>query len=357
RSLQRGATLEGSVRVREGVYRLNEDRRVTTVLNANDPALLGAVDSTEARVRGLVVPPSDFIRGLKTQVVARIDRNVWVRSKEANVEIFTDGELVVALNPLTGAVTLDGIVATERGQYDYFKRFNIVRGSATFLGTSDLNPLLQASAEVQIRPASQQAFAIRLNIGGTLLRPRLSLESDRQPPIPQTDLISYLAFSNSSGSLLSQAGNSATGGGVVGNAAGFLNRQFTAFTLNAILNNVEGGAARALGADVLNITSTNASQEFQAVLRGLDGFLLGTEIEYGRYLGTRSYAVVTVNPARFAGGNVSPVGIRLEHRLANGIRLETTFGPRFLLQSQTLQVQDPNALQNFGLFLTREWKW
>ncbi len=353
-----GATLEGSLRVREGVYRLNEERRVTTVLNANDPALLSAVDSTEARERGLVVPPSDFVRGLTTRVVARIDRNVWVRSKEANVEIFTDGELQVALNPLTGAVTLDGIVATERGQYEYFKRFNIVRGSATFLGTSDLNPLLQASAEVQIRPASQQAFAIRLNIGGTLLRPRLSLESDRQPPIPQTDLISYLAFSNPSGALLSQAGNSASGGGLVGNAAGFLNRQFTAFGLNALLNQVEGNAARALGADVLNITSTGSSQEFQAVLGGLEGFLLATEIEYGRYFGTNSYAVVTLNPARFTGaGGISPVGIRLEYRLPRNIRLETTFGPRFLLQSQTLQVQDPNALQNFGLFLSREWKW
>jgi translocation and assembly module TamB len=353
-----GATLEGSLRVREGVYHLSEERRVTTVLNANDPALLGAVDSTEARERGLIVPPSDFVRGLKTQVVARIDRNVWVRSPEANVEVFTDGELVVALNSLTGAVTLDGVVATERGQYEYLKRFNIVRGSATFLGTSDLNPLLQATAEVQIRPASQQAFAVRLNIGGTLLRPRLSLESDRQPPIPQTDLISYLAFSNTSGALLSQAGGSTSGGGVVGNAAGFLNRQLTSFTLNEILNSVEGNAARALGADVLNITSTSGAQEFQAVLNGPKGFLLGTEIEYGRYIGTKSYAVVTLNPARFSGASkISPVGFRLEHRLTRDYRLETTFGPRFLLQSQTLQVQDPNSLQNFGLFLSREWKW
>jgi translocation and assembly module TamB len=359
----KGATIEGSLRVREGVYKLAETKKVTEVLNANDPAVLGAVDSTEAIQRGLVVPPSDFLRGLKTSVVARIDRDVWVRSAEANVEIFTDGELQVAVNPVTGSVTLDGIVATERGQYEFLqKRFNIVRGSATFLGTSDLNPLLQAVAEYQIRQASQQALAIKLNIGGTLLRPRLSLESDAQPPIPQTDLISYLAFGSSSGSLLSLAGGSGgstTGGALLGNAAALANRQLTALGLGTLLNSVEGGLARYLGADVLNITSTGVAPEVQNIFSGVGGFLLATELEYGRYFGTRSYAVVTLTPANFAAKStrISPLGFRWEYRLPNNYRLETTFGPRFLLQSQTLDVQSANPLQNFGLFLSREWKW
>jgi hypothetical protein len=128
--------------------------------------------------------------------------------------------------------------------------------------------------------------------------------------------------------------------------------------LSEIINSAEGSVARTLGADVLNITSTGAAQEIQTVLRGFSGFLLATEVEYGRYFGTRSFAVVTLSPARFAGASrISPVGFRLEYRLPRNYRLETSFGPRFLLQSQTLQVQDPNSLQNFGLFLTREWKW
>ena len=358
----KSATIEGSLRVREGVYRLAETKKVTEVLNANDPAVLGAVDSTEAVQRGLVVPPSDFLRGLKTSVVARIDRDVWVRNQEANVEIFTDGELQVAVNPVTGGVTLDGIVATERGQYEFLsKRFNIVRGSATFLGTSDLNPLLQAVAEYQIRQAGQQALAIKLNIGGTLIRPRLSLESDAQPPIAQTDLISYLAFGTSSGSLLSSAasGGSTSGGQLLGSSLALANRQLTALGLGTLLNSVEGGLARYLGADVLNITSTGVAPEVQNIFSGVGGFLLATELEYGRYFGTRSYAVVTLTPANFAAksGNISPVGLRWEYRLPRNYRLETTFGPRFLLQSQTLDVQNANAFQNFGLFISREWKW
>ena len=59
-----------------------------------------------------------------------------------------------------------------------------------------------------------------------------------------------------------------------------------------------------------------------------------------------------------SGGNaISPVGLRWEYRLPHNYRLETTFGPRFLLQNQTLDVQNANVFQNFGLFLSREWKW
>ena len=359
----KGASLEGSLRVREGVYRLSEERRVTEVLNANDPAVLGAVDSTQAIERGLVVPPSDFVRGLTTSVVARIDRDVWVRNSVANVEIFTDGELQVALNPVTGSVTLDGVVATERGQYEFLtKRFNIVRGSATFLGTSDLNPLLQAVAEYQVRQASQQTLAIRLNIGGTVLRPRLSLESDAQPPLAQTDLISYLAFGSSSGSLLTQfgsgTGGTSSGGGLLGAGAAQANRFLTSVGIGMALNSAEGNLARYLGADVLNITSTGSSVEFQSVLKGYRAVLLSTELEYGRYFGTRSYAVLTLTPANYAAvGRPSPIGVRWEYRLPQGYRIETTFGPRYLLQSQTLETQRANGLNNFGLFVSREWKW
>jgi translocation and assembly module TamB len=369
------ASIDGSLRVREGVYRLQESPRVTQVLNANDPAVLGAVDSTEAIERGLVVPPSVFVRGLKTQVVARIDRNVWVRSKEANVEVFTDGELAVAVNPVTGGVTLDGTVSTERGQYEFLtRRFNIVRGSATFIGTSDLNPLLQATAEIQVRQPSQQALAVRLNIGGTLLRPRLSLESDAQPPIPQTDLITYLAFGSSSGTLLSQSGTGAGGttasgriGGAIAN--NFLTRQLSALGLGMALNSLSGSAARLLGADVLNITSNEGLPELLSGTSPLGGFLLASKLEYGRYFGTQNYVVVTLEPGRFStdgsrdqlgnrdGRQVTPIGVRWEYRLSNNYRLETSFGPRFLLQSQTLQLLQPSGLNNFGLFLSREWKW
>jgi len=324
------------------------------------------LDTTAAAARGLIVTPSDFVRGLKTSVVARIDRDVWVRSNEANVEIFTDGELAVALSPVTGAVTLDGIVATERGQYEFLnRRFNIVRGSATFIGTSDLNPLLQAVAEIPVRQAGQQALAIRLNIAGTLLEPRLSLESDAQPPIPQTDLISYVAFGSSSGGLLSQsgsglAGGGTSGGGLAGAAGAFVGRQISTLALGQLLNTVKGSATRLLSADVLNITPTANAPELGNFVSGFSGYLLATRIEFGRYLGTQSYVELSLSPSlRSSSDNPTfyGTGLRWEYRMPRNMRLETSYGPRFLLESQTLAPARPRGLDNLGVFLSREWKW
>jgi hypothetical protein len=157
--------------------------------------------------------------------------------------------------------------------------------------------------------------------------------------------------------LLSQAAGGS--GSLVGTYAGVANRRLTAMFLDAGLNEIEGSLGRFLGADVLNIASTGVSPEIQNLFSGYKGFLLATEIEYGRYFGTKVYSVLTLNPARFSSGTggISPVGLRFEYRLANAYRIETTFGPRFLLTSQSLQLEDPKSLQNFGVFLSREWKW
>ena len=96
-----------------------------------------------------------------------------------------------------------GIIATERGEYTFLsKRFQMKRGSATFIGSPELNPTLQATAEYEIALAGREALNIRILIGGSVRAPQISLESDAQPPMSQTDLLSYLAFSKETASLL-----------------------------------------------------------------------------------------------------------------------------------------------------------
>ena len=51
---------------------------------------------------------------------------------------------------------------------------------------------------------------IDIAINGTARKPVISLTSDAQPPLSQSDLLSYLAFGQSSTSLLSSAGSSAS---------------------------------------------------------------------------------------------------------------------------------------------------
>ncbi|MCU0627550.1 MAG: translocation/assembly module TamB, partial [Gemmatimonadaceae bacterium] len=364
----RDARIEGSVRIRNGFYYLPDGGKDVTVLSADDPTVFSAVDSSLAVARGLVTPPSDFVRGLKMNVSARVDRDVWVRGSALNVEVFTDGEVLASVNPATGLVTLDGTVSTERGQYQFFgKRFNVVRGSATFLPeTPATNPLLQAIAEYSVRQAASQTLAIRLNIGGTLERPRLSLESDAQPPVPQSDLISYLAFGRNTGTLLSQEGAGLSGAGAqgsfVGATAALLSAQLAPVALGIALDQVEGNVSRWLGADVLNITAVEVPPElFRANLTRIATVLNDfTEVEYGRYFGTRTYIGVNARPSLLFGSTTSatrPVpGVRWEYRFTRNYRIETTFGPRFLVQPPTLQPQIVQPRGAFGLFVSREWK-
>ena len=59
-----------------------------------------------------------------------------------------------------------------------------------------------------------------MQIGGTLSRPRIALDSDARPPLSQSDLLRYLAFGRTSSSLLQVEGSSLSGGGGSSNLAG-----------------------------------------------------------------------------------------------------------------------------------------
>src|SRR5436189_67654 len=79
-----------------------------------------------------------------------VNRDTWIRSRDANVEIYTDGAMKV--HALGDALTLTGSVAADRGEYTFLsKRFQIKRGSALFVGTPDNNPTLQITAEYQVK--------------------------------------------------------------------------------------------------------------------------------------------------------------------------------------------------------------
>ena len=106
------------------------------------------------------------------------------------------------------SLIFDGVLLSERGEYRFLtKRFEIKRGSATFVNIDELNPTLQVTGAYEVRLPSREAINIEILIGGTLLNPRISLSSDAQPPIPQSDLLSYLAFGRSSSSLLQLEGS------------------------------------------------------------------------------------------------------------------------------------------------------
>ena len=263
------------------------------------------------------------------------------------------------------ALALTGIVQTDRGEYEFMsKRFEVRRGAATFIGSPELNPTLQLAAEYEVRLPGRPALNVRVLVGGTLQRPRVTLESDAQPPIPQSDLISFLALGRSSSSLLQfNQGSSLTSGGssrgLVGAGAALVQQRLTGMAIGLAVDQLEGEAARALGADVLDITPADVSIEAANPLNGLNGLLLGTQVEAGRYVNRRTFVGVTFRPSVLVpadDGERATPGFRVEHRFGERLRLEASFESRFRVRTPSLE--ETNRLIStgvFGLFLIREW--
>ncbi|HSJ64697.1 MAG TPA: translocation/assembly module TamB domain-containing protein [Gemmatimonadaceae bacterium] len=349
-----GVEIIGGVNILEGVVYIPKPES-RTALSASDPAVFAVVDTARAFRRDLLEPESPLLENLVVDVAVFISRGTFARSHEANIEVHTpEDPLRIRLDQQRDQVDVLGTLATERGQYQVAgRRFDITRGSALFIGGGELNPLIQFVGERQVELVGREALEIRVLIGGTALNPRITLESDAQPPISQTDLLAYLAFGRSGSSLLQVQGSALSGQGtasgqLVGDVAALATRQLAAVALGAIVQELQQDVARGLSADVLNITPADIPAEFNA--SGVESLVKGTEIQAGKYFSSRTFVSTQVRPA---SGTV--LGLRVEQRLPKGYRIEATFEPRFLLREPTLGEPDPaRAVRVVGAFLIWE---
>jgi translocation and assembly module TamB len=346
--------VSGNATILNGVFYIPESDH-KSVIGPGDPAVFAVVDTAVFDARLLFPGQSPLLANLRMDVDLIVNRDTWVRSKDANVEIFSDGDLVLHVDRAKQALALDGIVSTERGQYTFLsRRFEVRRGSATFIGgESGLNPTLQITAENIVQLPASEAITISVVIGGTLERPTIMLSSDAQPPLTQSDLLSYVAFGRSSSSLLQLGGSSVasqgTGGGLQG-VGTFAGQQLVGIALGVAVDELEGEAARSIGADVLNITPADVYTE---VARGNIGrFLEATEFEVGKYFDTDTFGALQ---ARLSTRTIP--GLRLQRRLFSDYRIEGSFEPRLQLRQPSLS--ERSQLPSFnvlGLFLIREWR-
>ena len=339
------AYVAGLVNIQQGVIYIPEPDN-KQVVNPGDPSVFAILDTALIRDRELFPTSSPLLEHLRLDVDVSVNRNTWLRSRDANIEMFT--EEPIRVHRAADALALTGIVSTERGEYTFLtKRFEIKRGSATFVGGPELNPALQATGEYEVALAGRQAFNIRVLIGGTMRRPKLTLESDAQPPIPQSDLLSYLAFGQSATSLLEIEGSGLTGatatGHLVGVGAALATKRMIAVALGVMVDEVEGDATRGLGADVFNITPADLPTE----LGNVGTFLQGTRVEAGKYLSPYFFAALQLQ---------QHPGLRAEYRAPNGWRFEAAMEPRYILQPPSLGEQRIPSVTSFGAFLIREWR-
>lgn len=195
-------TLRGAVRVDRGRVYISQlaQRRALDVSDNLD-----LIDTTRFGVNALLPSaPSLIMQNLQLDNVRiGIGDDVWLRSPEANLKL--GGQLRV-----TRAAAGDGSVpqlaladslTVERGSYQLNlgiarPSFEVERGVVRFFGDPDLEPLLDISALHTVREtranSNRQDVRIRVNIGGTLERPSLTLTSADNPPLPESDMLSYL---------------------------------------------------------------------------------------------------------------------------------------------------------------------
>ena len=333
----------GDVRLLDGFVSVPKSEG-KTIIGSHDPALFNVLDTAVMENREIFPAQSPLLANLRMDVNLRVDRDVFVRSTDYNVEVYSDEALAVHVNRAKESLVLDGVLLSERGEYRFLsKRFEINRGSATFVNSTQINPTLQISGGYEVRLPGREALNIRILVGGTLRNPQIALESDAQPPIPQSDLLSYLAFGRSSSSLLQLEGSGlSSSNNLVGAGAALASQQLAAVALGVFTDQLAGEAGRSLGVDVFNISPADVQSD-------VGTFLRGTEFEAGKYIKSHTFVALQLRPDPSA---LNRPGILLQHRFGGlrGYSLETSLQPRYLLRQPTLDVQTPVTTSVFRSF-------
>jgi translocation-and-assembly-module (TAM) inner membrane subunit TamB-like protein len=207
-----------------------------------------------------------------------------------------------------------------------------------FLGDPDFNALLNINATNTVHRmttsnSSEQDLRIRVHIGGTLVRPQLSLSSaDSLLNISQTDLISYLLTGGPSFAVNSQT------------AAASLLRGFGGYL---------GDQLRGFGLfDEVDIEVGRRAESQNQTLAG--GLFNGARLGVGRQLGDRAFVSATAGLCQLgsllggsgsstSGNLVQSLGVKVDYRLNENLGVSAGYEP------------STSALLCTGVVSTRGW--
>lgn len=194
------ATLSGRVVLNDGTVFIPRFTDVAEIAIVDaEVGELGA-DTVSAPVAGFAGTPLGALRIQDLQVV--IGEGVWAENPDLRVQLASDANGLEVFSP--GGVPLPrvfGVVRTIRGTYDLrieqiSREFRVEQGTIEFVGSPELNPGLDITAinEVRAVGANNEVIRIVVRITGTLENPDIVLTSDTRPPLPESELLSYLLF-------------------------------------------------------------------------------------------------------------------------------------------------------------------
>src|SRR5206468_6142364 len=108
-------------------------------VSTDDPAVLGVVDTSDVAMKKVVTTDSPMMENMMIDVRLSIAPDTWARSPDANVEVYTQGPLTIIKGKEDEGISVDGVVNTERGEYQFLgRRFVLSHGTAIFTGTPDI---------------------------------------------------------------------------------------------------------------------------------------------------------------------------------------------------------------------------
>jgi translocation and assembly module TamB len=186
------ARLTGGLTANSGVLYF-ADLVSKRIIDLEDPTIADLVDTTLLRRENLGAKfQNRFLDSLSIENLdVEMGSDVWLRSAEANIQL--TGQ--IQLSKTRQAYTPSGTLEAVRGSYTLkigpvTRDFTVERGQVRYFG--DLNAALDIRARHVVRAIRGEEIPVIAVITGTLYAPNVRLESTFNPPISQTDLVSYL---------------------------------------------------------------------------------------------------------------------------------------------------------------------
>ncbi|MEJ2502296.1 MAG: translocation/assembly module TamB domain-containing protein [Gemmatimonadota bacterium] len=348
-----------SVTISRGEMNLDEIWRQNQIVRL-DPSLFLLFDSTAVAFE----PPDDipFLDNmLLTGVTVTTDRDFWLRSRELNVEV--SGSLGVEIDRQIDDLRLTGTLAAVDGSYALelvqglpVRVFEIRQGTVEFVGTPGIDPNLEIAAGYRVRRAQGDPLDVVAEVTGTLQDPRVTLTSDSDLPVGQSDLASYILFGRS-GAELTQAESDVLSVGGLGYAIGFARPVVTGLVSTELQRALAGTG---LPIDYVALTTPEYGYQYWRDY-GLLGMLQNTQLEVGVDV-FRNVSVV--GSVRYATDG-TPLGAGLSSgRITGGARVELRPWPTWTVEgfledrfarTPSFGFSEVDDRKVLGLSLFRDW--
>ena len=299
----------GEVEVVDGTVFIEEFQRSSEVVDLYDPVLFSAATiqlglGTGGDGEDAIGDRVPFVQNLRLIVDLALARGNWLRSRNMNAEM--SGDLSLTFDRAGNQLIISGDADLVRGTYRLGSRnLRLTEGLFRFPGTPGFDPGISVTAVTRLPACDGEPQEIMTNLSGTLLRPRLGIQSDAQRATSEAELYNQLLLGRCS-STLGGAGGAAP---VVAGRDLFLGQ----------VGNVLGHQFQ----EGLNLDYLSVSQPDY----GLATTALGAaslQVEVGRYL--RDVFFIGVYRRGYCADPTVPVssgGMRVEVPLPSDVTLET----------------------------------